>query len=65
LTTTTPTHKSLIAKIPLPRIDETFDKMEECIIYSVLDFAQGYHQMLVALKSRQHTAFRTHAETYQ
>ncbi|GMF41073.1 unnamed protein product [Phytophthora fragariaefolia] len=39
--------------------------MYGCIIFSVLDLAQGYHQMRVALKRRQYTAFRTHSETYQ
>ncbi|GMF50486.1 unnamed protein product [Phytophthora fragariaefolia] len=43
----------ITARIPLPRIDETFNKMYGYIIFSVLDLAQGYHQMRVALKSRQ------------
>ncbi|ETK86733.1 hypothetical protein L915_08691 [Phytophthora nicotianae] len=57
--------KSIIPKIPLPRIDELFDQMSGCVIFSVLDLAQGYHQMRIALESRKYIGFRTHAETYQ
>ncbi|OWZ04564.1 Retroelement pol Polyprotein [Phytophthora megakarya] len=57
--------QSIVPKIPLPRIDELFDQMNGCVIFSVLDLAQGYHQMRIAFQSRKYTAFRTHAETYQ
>ena len=39
--------------------------MSGCSIFTVIDLAQGYHQMLVNNSSRQYTAFRTHKETYQ
>ncbi|GMF39304.1 unnamed protein product [Phytophthora fragariaefolia] len=54
-----------IAKIPLPLIEELFDKMVGCIVYTLIDLAQGYHQMIVVKSSRPYTAFRTHKETYQ
>jgi hypothetical protein len=54
-----------IPKIPLPRIDDLFDRMAGCKVYSVLDLAQGYHQMRIAKESRQYTSFRTHSVTYQ
>lgn len=57
--------QSIVPKIRLPRIDELFDQMHGCVIFSVLDLAQGYHQMRIALASRKYTAFRTHSETYQ
>ena len=34
-------------------------------VFSVLDLAQGYHQMRVKPATRKYTAFRTHRETYQ
>ncbi|KAG6613497.1 Retroelement pol Polyprotein [Phytophthora cinnamomi] len=56
---------TVIAKIPLPLIEELFDKMVGCVIYTLIDLAQGYHQMLVVKSRRPYTAFRTHKETYQ
>lgn len=32
-----------IPKIPQPRIDELFDRMQGCKIFSIIDLAQGYH----------------------
>lgn len=54
-----------VAKIPLLRIEELFDKMIRAKIFSVLDLAQGYHQMRVKPARQKYTAFRTHHETYQ
>ncbi|OWZ04602.1 Retroelement pol Polyprotein [Phytophthora megakarya] len=54
-----------IPKIPLPRIEDLFDRMQGCRFFSTLDLAQGYHQMLVDPSSRKYTAFRTDTETYQ
>ncbi|POM69824.1 Pol protein [Phytophthora palmivora] len=56
---------TVITKIPWPLIEERFDKMVGCDIYTLIDLAQGYHQMRVVKSSRQYTAFRTHKETYQ
>ena len=54
-----------IPKIPLPNIEELFDRMHGCKVFSKMDLASGYHQMLVNPDSRKYTAFRTHNETYQ
>nr|CCA16568.1 retrovirus polyprotein putative [Albugo laibachii Nc14] len=51
-------------QIPLPLIEELFDKMQESKVFTVIDLAQGYYQMLVTNNSRQYTSFRTHKETY-
>ncbi|POM70864.1 Retroelement pol Polyprotein [Phytophthora palmivora] len=34
-----------IPKIPLPRIEDLFDRMQGCQYFFTLDLAQGYHQM--------------------
>ncbi|POM69884.1 Polyprotein [Phytophthora palmivora] len=39
--------------------------MVGCVIYTLIDLAQGYHPMRVVMSSRPYTAFRTHKETYQ
>ncbi|KAF1313353.1 Retroelement pol polyprotein, partial [Globisporangium splendens] len=57
--------QTVVPKIPLPRIEELFDEMQGASVFSVLDLAQGYHQMRVSPESRKYTAFRTHSETYQ
>ncbi|OWZ06906.1 polyprotein, partial [Phytophthora megakarya] len=54
-----------IPTIPLPRIEEIFDRMTGCTVFSTLDLAQGYHQMLVESDSKKFTAFRTDKEVYQ
>ncbi|GMF56052.1 unnamed protein product [Phytophthora fragariaefolia] len=48
---------SEIAKIPLPPIEELFDRMQGAIVLTILDLASGYHQMRMAPNSRQFTAF--------
>ena len=55
---------SVVAKIPLPLIEEVFDRMVGCKYYTLLDLAQGYRQMVVLPSSRPNTTFRTHNETY-
>ena len=54
-----------VPKIPMPLIEELFDQMTGCTVYTVIYLAQGYHQLIVNEPSRQYTAFRTHKETYQ
>ncbi|OQR84345.1 hypothetical protein ACHHYP_13511 [Achlya hypogyna] len=54
-----------VPKIPLPNIEDLFDCMKGSTIFSKLDLASGYHQMLVDPASRKYTAFRTHRETYE
>ncbi|TYZ67606.1 hypothetical protein PybrP1_010346, partial [[Pythium] brassicae (nom. inval.)] len=37
--------QTVVPKIPLPRIEELFDRMAGKKAFSVIDLAQGYHQM--------------------
>jgi len=53
------------AKIPLPHIEELFDKIQNAKLFSVVDLASGYHQMRMNEDSKPYTAFRTNNETYQ
>lgn len=59
------TSMPVIAKIPQPHIEDLFDRMVHCVVFLLIDLAQGYHQMVVHESSRPYTAFRTHKETYQ
>ncbi|CEG37684.1 retrotransposon unclassified [Plasmopara halstedii] len=54
-----------VPKIPLPHIEEHFDKMQSAKIFSVIDLASGYHQMRMKENSKQYTAFGTNSEIYQ
>ncbi|OWZ12426.1 polyprotein [Phytophthora megakarya] len=53
-----------VAKIPLPHIEQLFDRMVGAVIFSILDLASGYHQMRMSPTSKQYTAFRTNHEIY-
>jgi len=57
--------QSEIPKIPLPNIEDLFNKMHGCSIFTKIDLASGYHQMLVVPHARKYTAFRTHKEILQ
>lgn len=47
-------------RYPLPRIDDLFDKLQGAVIFSALDLASGYHQILITQQEDvQKTAFRT------
>ncbi|CEG38215.1 retrotransposon ty3-gypsy subclass [Plasmopara halstedii] len=54
-----------VPKIPLPNIDDLFDRMYGSTIFTKIDLASGYHQMLVVPTARKYTAFRTHREVYE
>ncbi|KAG3071855.1 hypothetical protein PI125_g22646 [Phytophthora idaei] len=54
-----------VAKIPLPHIEELFDRMEGATVFSILALASGYHQMRMSPTSKQYTAFRTNHEIYE
>ena len=56
---------SEIPKIPLPNIEDLFDQMTGSKIFTTIDLASGYHQMLVVPSSKKYTAFRTHKELLQ
>ncbi|KAG2887218.1 hypothetical protein PC119_g19808 [Phytophthora cactorum] len=55
---------SEVAKIPLPHIEQLFDRMVGAVVFTILDLASGYHQMRMAPTSKQYTAFRTNQEIY-
>lgn len=50
-------------EIPFSFRDELFDRMAGCAMFTVMDLAQGYQQMLVKSSSHQYTAFRMHKDT--
>lgn len=52
-------------KYPLPNITDLFDKLGRSCYFSTLDLASGYHQIEVAEKDRQKTAFSTNAGHYE
>ncbi|GMF26396.1 unnamed protein product [Phytophthora lilii] len=56
---------SEVAKITLPHIEELLDQMEGATVFSILDLANGYHQMRMSPTSKQFTAFRTNHEIYE
>ncbi|KAJ9519492.1 hypothetical protein QJQ45_000587 [Haematococcus lacustris] len=44
---------------PLPRIDDLFDRLSGCSVFSSLDLQAGYHQIRITLEDVPKTAFRT------
>ena len=50
---------------PMPRIDETLDRLQGAKIFSSLDMKSGYHQVPVAEADRHKTAFITKYGLYQ
>ncbi|KAE9342099.1 hypothetical protein PF008_g10307 [Phytophthora fragariae] len=57
--------QSGIPKIPLPRVDDLFDKLSGAAYFSTLDLMSGYHQMLLEPRVRELTAFQANGELYQ
>lgn len=58
-------NQTKIREILLSLIEELFDRMAGCAVFTVIGLAQGYHQMLVNSSSHQYTAFRMHKKTCQ
>ena len=56
--------QTVIPKIPLPYINDLFDDMNGCTMFSTIDLASGYHQMRMDDKSKKYTAFRTRNNIY-
>ncbi|KAF0693701.1 Aste57867_15359 [Aphanomyces stellatus] len=57
--------QSVVPKIPLPNIEDLFDRMHGSRVFMKIDLASGYHQMLVVPGARKYTAFRTHRDVYK
>ena len=52
-------------KYPLPNIDSILDKLGKAQYFSSLDLAKGYHQIFVAPKDIEKTAFVTPTGLYE
>lgn len=52
-------------KYPLPNIDSILDKLGKAQYFSSLDLAKGYHQILIAEKDIEKTAFITPSGLYE
>ncbi|KAJ9505148.1 hypothetical protein QJQ45_012840 [Haematococcus lacustris] len=50
---------------PLPRIDDLFDKLSGCTVFSSLDLQAGYNQIRITPEDVPKTAFRTPDGHYQ
>lgn len=44
---------------PIPRIDEIFDRLGGCKVFSSMDLKTGYHQIRINLNDIEKTAFKT------
>nr|GFB64893.1 reverse transcriptase [Tanacetum cinerariifolium] len=52
-------------RYPLPRIDDLFDQLQGCSVYSKIDLRSGYHQLRVREEDVPKTAFRTRYGHYE
>ncbi|KAJ9527854.1 hypothetical protein QJQ45_005500 [Haematococcus lacustris] len=50
---------------PLPRVDDLFDRLAGCTVFSSLDLQAGYHQIRIPDEDVPKTAFRTPTGLYQ
>lgn len=53
-----------VPHIPIPRIDELFDRLAGAMVFSLIDLAEGYHKMRMDPASWPYTAFRAGSEMY-
>ncbi|KAJ9513875.1 hypothetical protein QJQ45_020951 [Haematococcus lacustris] len=52
-------------RFPLPLIDDLFDKLQGCTVFSSMDLQSGYHQILIPAEDVPKTAFSTPTGHYQ
>lgn len=52
-------------RFPIPNIDEIFDKLGDCKIFSTLDLAKGFYQIEMDNKDVHKTAFSTTSGHYE
>ncbi|KAJ9520658.1 hypothetical protein QJQ45_007456 [Haematococcus lacustris] len=57
--------QTLRDQYPLPRIDDLFDKLAGCTVFSSLNLQAGYHQIRIPAEDVPETAFRTPDGHYQ
>ncbi|KAF0715000.1 hypothetical protein As57867_003600, partial [Aphanomyces stellatus] len=57
--------QSIVPKIPLPNIEDLFDRVHGSRVFTKIDLASGYHHMLVVPGAQKYTAFRTHRDVYE
>ena len=50
---------------PIPTIDETFEKFNQCTVFSKIDLLHGYHQIELHPGSRPITTFSSHKGLFQ
>ena len=50
---------------PLPRIDETVNKIAQYRVFSSIDLKSAYHQVPIKRSERQYTAFEANTSLYQ
>ena len=50
---------TIIDRYPIPRIDDTLDRLGRAKIFSKIDLASGYHQVEMHPDHRHRTAFQT------
>ena len=50
---------------PLPRIDETVNKIAQYRVFSTIDLKSAYHQVPIKQSERQYTAFEANMSLYQ
>lgn len=50
---------------PLPRIEETLDRLGNCKYFTTLDMRSGYHQIVIAPEDRRKIAFAVPSGLYE